>query len=568
MLVCTTRLRVHNLQTKKNMKSSKASTKPSLHPEALMRVRMAMPSLTLADSLPLPENQTGTAQIYIEQLLDLGFIYSHEILIDNPIGKQEGEMSSVFVYMNVDQNIYALLTDLFHQDAWVYFTNYYTQGQRIVTTSQPGSLQLEPLQNNTGFDDVFIQNASSGSLASQWKRHRRLAATWLPNENPLVLQPAQHLSIERGFYLRYVQYLMHSNILRQSDTQTFRFTRSGARAFHVAITSRSARRPQPKVEDWIGHHGKLSLQSLLPNRKTMVGAAVAAAIAGAVAILPQQLSNSMHQSDYSNPDISDTIASNTDISSKIEPLNPGDQASGIDSMAASGNNQEALDDVSLAAVTATVSTADPVVPTTDEIEDGTNAVLSGLPATTNTQETAPAPTPENAQTVQLIAASTEDEMWRIAVENAEFYLMSNDGDPAPWIRTARKIAAGFRSNDERLARTYFLAALLESDYRIAEQQYNRALSIQTKSLGLYHPETAQTLEALAWIAERNKDALEEAITHQKLALNIYRDIYGADAEDTKAAKWKLEYFEDRLAGKKPRIDENRRLLPALARFGN
>ena len=159
-------------------------------------------------------------------------------------------------------------------------------------------------------------------------------------------------------------------------------------------------------------------------------------------------------------------------------------------------------------------------------------------------------------------------MWRIAVENAEFYLMSNDGDPAPWIRTARKIAAGFRSNDERLARTYFLAALLESDYRIAEQQYNRALSIQTKSLGLYHAETAQTLEALAWIAERNKDSLEEAITHQKLALNIYRDIYGADAEDTKAAQWKLEYFEDRLAGKKPRIDENRRLLPALARFGN
>lgn len=67
-----------------------------------------MPSLTLADSLPLPDTQAGAAQVYIQQLLDLGFIYSHEILIDNPIGKQEGEISSVFVYMNVDQNVYAL----------------------------------------------------------------------------------------------------------------------------------------------------------------------------------------------------------------------------------------------------------------------------------------------------------------------------------------------------------------------------------------------------------------------------------------------------------------------------
>lgn len=530
-----------------------------------------MPSLTLADSLPLPDTQAGAAQVYIQQLLDLGFIYSHEILIDNPIGKQEGEISSVFVYMNVDQNVYALLTDLFHQDAWVYFTNYYTRGQRIVTTSQPGSLQLEPLQNNTDFDDLFIQNAGSGSLGSLWKRHRRLAATWLPNENPLVLQPEQHLLIERGFYLRYVQHLMQSNILRQSDTQTFRFTRSGARAFHAAITSRSARRPQPKVEDWISKRGKLPLQSLLHNRKTMVGLGVAAAIAGVVAIFPQLQSTPAYQPDISNPGVSNPTVSNSgvsnpDISNKIELHKQSDQASSVDDIASAGDNQEAMDDVSLATVTATVTTAAPIDTFTTDVDVDNNAALPKPSATIKTQD--PAPTTGNAQTVQLIAASTEDEMWRIAVENAEFYLMSNDGDPAPWIRTARKIAAGFRSNDERLARTYFLAALLESDYRIAEQQYNRALSIQTKSLGLYHAETAQTLEALAWIAERNKDSLEEAITHQKLALNIYRDIYGADAEDTKAAQWKLEYFEDRLAGKKPRIDENRRLLPALARFGN
>ena len=107
---------------------------------------------------------------------------------------------------------------------------------------------------------------------------------------------------------------------------------------------------------------------------------------------------------------------------------------------------------------------------------------------------------------------------------------------------------------------------MEPDYRIAEQQFNRALSIQTKTLGLYHAETAQTLEALAWIAEHNKESLDEAITHQRLAINIYRDIFGADAEDTRAAQWKLEYFEDRLAGLRPKADSNNRLLPALARF--
>jgi len=130
------------------------------------------------------------------------------------------------------------------------------------------------------------------------------------------------------------------------------------------------------------------------------------------------------------------------------------------------------------------------------------------------------------------------------------------------------MAAGFEKDDPRIARTYFLAALLERDERVAEQQYNRALSIQTKTLGLYHAETAQTLEALAWIAEGTRDDLEEAITHQKLALNVYRSIFGEEAEDTRAARWKLQYFEDRLAGRRPKSDDNRRLLPALAKFAH
>ena len=474
-------------------------------------------------------------------------------------------MASIFVYANVDECIYALLTNLFHSDTWVYFTNYYTQGQRIVTTSQPGSLQLEPLKNNTDFDDLFIQNAGSSALESQWKRHRRLAATWLPNENSLLLQPEQHLSVERGFYLRYVDYLLQGNILRQSDTQTFRFTRSGARAFHAGITSKSARRPQPKVEEWIGQRGKLPVKSIVRNRSAMIGVGIAASVAAAaVIVIPT------HQ-----------YGPLTESGNLIQSLQREPGGLAAKDTVSPGNNQEALDDASLALATGNLAAVPPISARPGSNELATPPTSSNRikqleqrqsvaqPADESPQQTPQRTTgePKN-DTVHLIAASTEDEMWRIAVENAEFYLMSNDGDPAPWIRTARKIAAGFRSDDSRLARTYFLAALLESDYRIAEQQYNRALSIQTKALGLYHPETAQTLEALAWIAERNKDSLEEAITHQKLALNIYRDIYGAEAEDTKAATWKLEYFENRLAGNQPRIDENRRLLPALARFSN
>ena len=155
-----------------------------------------------------------------------------------------------------------------------------------------------------------------------------------------------------------------------------------------------------------------------------------------------------------------------------------------------------------------------------------------------------------AEPVELppIVASANDEMWQISAENAEFYLLSNDGDPRPWIRSAKRIAASFDNTDPRLARTYFLSALVETDPLVAEQHYQRALKIQTASLGLYHAETAQTLEALAWLAEHDKDSLEEAISHQRLALNIYSRILGVEAEDTMAARWKLQYFEHRLSG--------------------
>ena len=70
----------------------------------------------------------------------------------------------------------------------------------------------------------------------------------------------------------------------------------------------------------------------------------------------------------------------------------------------------------------------------------------------------------------------------------------------------------------------------------------------------------------AWLAEHDKDSLEEAISHQRLALNIYRRILGVEAEDTMAARWKLQYFEHRLAGSTRKSDEKLRLLPALAKF--
>lgn len=506
-------------KTKKTMKlntsNSPAANSPSIEQfDDLLPIRMALPQFRVDASSAQPENLSAVAAIYIDQLLDLGFIYSHELYIENPVGKPENEPARIITYMSLDENVYALITDLYHSDVWVQFTSYYPAGQRVVTTSQPGALVLEPIQHTTSDDELIVQNAGSNTIDSQWKKHRRLTATRFPDANALLVQPDQHLAIERGFYLRYVARLLDNNVLQQTDTQTVRFTRSGARAFHAASTSRSARAPQPNVEEWIGKRGKIPIRPHLNYRNFALAASAVLAVALIIA---------MPRSEPEPPHVADII---TPAVVEKSPAPP-------------------------AAVAAT-DTADVSNPTpANEETDPQTFVLSAN---------------EEEKTEKLMIATSEDEMWRIAVENAEFFLLSNDGDPAPWIRTARKIAAGFKSNDSRLARTYFLAALLEHDHKVAEQQYNRALSIQTKTLGLYHHETAQTLEALAWIAENDKDALDEAITHQRLAVNIYRDIFGAEAEDTKAALWKLEYFEDRQSGARPKVDSNKRLLPALARF--
>jgi len=318
------------------------------------------------------------------------------------------------------------------------------------------------------------------------------------------MDPHLHVDAEHEAYKKYTDLLLECVILRQSDTQLVGLTHTGADSYYSAVTSKSARRPKPKVEEWIGTPKKV-LRPGLNYRNTALAAS--AAVFG---LLVFNIAN---------------YEANTTAGK------PGTPAAALPEEELPVPDEDAL--------TAAVA------PKTNPV-----SITDSLPELRRSQDKAATAAP--SQPEQFVMATEEDEMWRIAVENAEFYLMSNDGDPAPWIRTARKMAAGFKSDDPRLARTYFLAALLERDPNIAEQQYNRALSIQTKSLGLYHAETAQTLEALAWVAEGSRDALEDAITHQRLALNVYRSIFGEEAEDTRAARWKLQYFQDRLAGRRPK----------------
>jgi len=424
----------------------------------------------------------------------------------------------MIVYKHTARNTYALMTDLYHNDSWVYLVEYFGQGEKIITTCQPGTLQLD-LMPDSASPKLTINNTGSSTLSAQLRSHAQLVAVRQTNKQALHPTPAQHLELETTAYNDHIALLLSCTVLRQADTSLLGFTRTGASCFQAAATSKSARRPQPQLDEWISKSLK---PARLVNRKSI---AVAATVLCAVGVGTYALTNKV-------------------------TINPG------------GLNPEPS-----AEMTATSPDLAAATPT-DTLEQGVDESvdLSSLQEVT-TEESILSSVDSEGAPEQYVLASSEDEMWRIAVENAEFYLMSNDGNPAPWIRTARKMATSFPSNDPRLARTYFLTALLEKEPRVAEQQYNRALSIQTKSLGLYHTETAQTLEALAWVAESSRDALEDAITHQKLALNIYRTIFGEDAEDTKAAKWKLQYFEDRLAGRRPKTDGNHRLLPALAKFG-
>ncbi len=497
------------------------SNQPSA--QQLLDLRFTPAHFNLLDKTAQPEYLTPVMEVYADQLIDLGFIYSHEILIEQCIGKSPDQPARMLVYLNVDQSAYALLTDLYHEKSWVYFTHYFDDDYRFITTCQPGALQLEQMRELSSTANLSLQNTGSSTLAAQWKKHKHSIASQFATEDPLLLDLHQQVDTEREAYKRYTDLLLDCVILRQSDTQLVGLTHTGADSYYSAVTSKSARRPKPKVEEWIGKRRKVLGPSL--NYRN-------AALAASVAVFGILVYNiAKYESD-------------------ITAVEPGVSQTAQSPAAALPDEILIPEEQELTAAIAPVTT--------------TASITDSLPQLR--RSTTPAASTTNSKPEQFIMASEEDEMWRIAVENAEFYLMSNDGDPAPWIRTARKMAAGFKGDDPRLARTYFLAALLERDPKIAEQQYNRALSIQTKSIGLYHAETAQTLEALAWVAEGSRDALEDAITHQRLALNVYRSIFGEEAEDTRAARWKLQYFQDRLAGRRPKSDDNRRLLPALARF--
>ena len=509
-------------------------------PQQLLELRYAEAQFTLLQPSTEPANLTQVMQTYCNELTELGFSYSHEIQIDHCIGKLLNKPARMLVFLNTSLSAYALLTDLYHVQSWVYFTHYFALDHRVITTCQPGALQLEATKALAANDNLELQNTSSGnlqalrsqSLRSQWKKHLNLISNTHSTDKSLLMDEYEQLHVESEAYRRYTDMLLNCVVLRQSDTQLFGFTHSGGRSYHDAVNSKSAKRPKPNLKPKSKLKPKPIIDMPAVSQKKFLNFEKLnyrnTALAASAAVFGLIIYNVATYTDKStSEDIPSSAAALPD-----EKLTT-DQASVTASNANNQSSDSSLSDLS----TENKLSIEP--------DDQTNTA------------------PE-----QFVIASDEDELWRIAVENAEFYLMSNDGDPAPWIRTARKMAAGFDSNDPRLARTYFLAALLEPDTKVAEQRYNRALSIQTKTLGLYHTETAQTLEALAWIAESARDDLEEAITHQRLALNVYRSIFGAEAEDTRAARWKLQYFEDRLEGLRPKSEDNRRLLPALARFAH
>ncbi len=525
--------------------------------QQLLDLRFPAPKFKVQNHTLRPPVEDPVSTIYRDKLQDAGFIFSHDIVVENGIGKEPHTDVRLAVYLNTEHNTYAILTNLYHLESWVYFTSYYADGRRLITASEPGALQLDATIARA--TDFYVQSASSANLASQLKTHLKLTSTHRPHEAAVQMDANQHTIAERNAYTSYVELLLDSTVLRQTDTQLLGFTHTGVRSFHLATSSSSVKRPKPKVAAIIGKRGNI------PGLNYRDAALVASAAVFAV-LLFNVISNSSLKLDSF-----ETTSSNSNNANQPIPVESVAAPSPEDNQVDEAINDEAYANATLEALPLATNPTDSnkvIGPQADSKVTAESDPMIDLAASRSagTLAAAAKKSADKDNPEQFIIASEEDEMWRIAVENAEFYLMSSDGDPAPWIRTARKMATGFGVDDPRLARTFFLAALLEPDPLVAEQQYNRALDIQTQSVGLYHTETAQTLEALAWIAEDSKDDLDEAITHQRLALNVYRGIFGEEAEDTRSARWKLQYFEDRLAGRRPKSDDNRRLLPALARF--
>ncbi len=497
--------------------------------QSLMPMKSQLPEFNLKPSETHPENSiVDRGFSFHHQLLETGFIYSHEIKVDNAAGQSKS--TSIVAYLNVTSGSYALLTDLFHDRPKIIFTNYYAQGHRLATTETAGDLLLSGSQF-APMSELHVLETGELSVDAQWKKHQKQASTLFPEQHSLLLKPDQHLLVERGFYLRYLKYLLDCGALDKVNSRKgVAQDLSGDVNLHAALTSN--RGNVLFSADKFKHLGQLARRTGKP-----LGIAAAASLLGlsvyvTLPVVENLRSQQMELETAAAPPVKTHPAPKEQITRSSNP--------GMANIVA-GRNVTAQTD------NAIKSNAKPYAEP---------VVAKPVKATSDLSTEPPAP----------IIASANDEMWQISAENAEFYLLSNDGDPKPWIRSAKRIAASFDNTDPRLARTYFLSALVETDPLVAEQHYQRALKIQTASLGLYHAETAQTLEALAWLAEHDKDALEEAISHQRLALNIYSRILGVEAEDTMAARWKLQYFEHRLSGTTAKTDEKRRLLPALAKF--
>jgi len=225
--------------------------------QQLLDLRFTAANFRLQEKTAQPENLTPVMQIYTDQLIELGFIYSHEILIEQCIGKAPDQPARMLVYLNVNHSAYAVMTNLYHQKSWVYFTHYFTQEGRVITTCQPGALQLEQMRELSSTSNLTLQNTGSSTLAAQWKKHRHTIASKFPTEEALLMDPHQHVDAEQEAYGKYTDLLLDCVILRQSDTQLVGLTHTGADSYYSAVTSKSARRPKPKVEEWIGKRKKV-----------------------------------------------------------------------------------------------------------------------------------------------------------------------------------------------------------------------------------------------------------------------------------------------------------------------
>jgi len=357
-----------------NTSESQATTPPDI--QQLLDLRFTDSQFTLVEHASRPIDVTAVSEFYIKELLASGFVFSHEITILSCIGKPTRTTARMLVYSNTDSGAYAVLTDLYHEKFWVYFTHYFDGDKRLITTCQPGALKLEPMGDLSSSAGIHLHNTGSCGLKTQWKKHQHQLAALYADERPLLMDPHQHLDAEREAYRKYSELLLDCTVLRQSDTQMLGFTQTGARTYLAALTSKSAKRPKPKTNTLVSKPDKPKTGFSYRNIALFASAAIFALI----------IFNASGYFGNTEPETQDPVA-----------VLPADETT--NEITAEINNES----------NNTVPSAEP----RQALDDTAIALYTPDP---------------NEKPEQFIVASEEDEMWRIAVENAEFYLMSNDGD--------------------------------------------------------------------------------------------------------------------------------------------